>query len=203
MFWVVATIAAIVAAAGLALVWAVGQYNRLMRARHEINNAAAQIQVELQARHDLVPALVECVRGHADHEREVIEGVVNAHSRALQVTGLSAETFSRENALSAALLGFQRVFSVGYPSMKSDVAFVRLSDRLVEIQERLSRSRQYYNDAVYRFASNATQFPGMMFAEIVGIREIPPYFQAIDGAEHTPTFSLSRGERKLPATSDH
>jgi LemA protein len=188
----------VLASATLLLGWAFGRYNRLVRARHEVDNAASQVHVELQARHDLVPALVECVREHTSHERQIIERVVDAHARALQVTGTSAETFSRENGLSAALLGFQRVFSVGYPVLKADASFVALSSRLVEIEERLTRSRQYYNDAVFRLASGAAEFPGNLFAESAGIRDIPPYFRAVEGAESAPRISLSAHEQNLP-----
>lgn len=181
--------------------WAFSRYNQLVRARHEVDNAAGQIQVELQARHDLVPALVECVRGHSGHERQIIEQVVEANSRALQVTGLNAETFGRETALSAALLGFQRVFAIGYPALKADHAFITLSNRLVEIEERLTRSRQFYNDAVFRLASGASEFPGTLFAEAAGVREVPPYFRSLDQAAEMPKFSLGSPESNMPVKS--
>jgi LemA protein len=146
-------------------------YNRLVQARNRVDNAWAQIEVQLKRRWDLIPNLVETVKGYAAHERETFENVTQARARAQQAQG-PAETAQAEGILGAAL---GRLFAVAeaYPELQADENFRQLQDELAQTENRIATSRQVYNDTVLTYNNAIQTFPGLVVAGPFGftIRE--------------------------------
>ena len=158
MIWLVVLLALVLAVV-LLFVWL---YNRLVRLRNRVDNAWAQIEVQLKRRWDLIPNLVETVKGYAAHERETFEAVTEARARAQQAQ-TPGETAQAEGILGAAL---GRLFAVAeaYPELQADENFRQLQTELAETENRVAVSRQVYNDSVLTY-NNATQtFPGLVIA---------------------------------------
>jgi LemA protein len=142
----------------------VAMYNGLVRARNEVGNAWSQIDVQLNRRHDLIPNLVETVKGYVTHERETLEAVVKARQQAVQITGASIEDKARvENALSQTL---KSLFAVteSYPQLKANENFLALQEELASTENKISFARQYYNDSVLNLNNKVQMFPTNIFA---------------------------------------
>lgn len=141
----------------------VGMYNGLVRARNEVKNSWSQIDVQLNRRHDLIPNLVETVKGYMTHERETLEAVVRARQQAVQVTGDLDEKARVENQLSQTL---RSLFAVAeaYPDLKANQNFLALQEELTSTENKISFSRQYYNDSVLNLNNRIEQFPTNIFA---------------------------------------
>lgn len=162
--------------AALAL-WAVTVYNRLIAARNAFKNAFAQIDVQLQRRHDLIPNLVETVKAYMNHERETLQRVIEA--RALAVSGLGAaranpgdpaamqQLSGAENMLTQAL---GRLFAVAeaYPDLKANQNALALQEELTSTENRIAFARQAYNDAVMIYNNQREMFPGNLVANFFG-----------------------------------
>ncbi|MEU7694251.1 LemA family protein [Microbispora hainanensis] len=160
----------------------VSAYNRLVRARNNVDNAWAQIDVQLRRRYDLIPNLVETVKGYAAHERATLEAVVAARSQAIGAQG-PEERAAAENLLSGAL---KSLFAVAeaYPDLKASAGFAELQEELATTENRIAYSRQYYNDAVLTYNNAIQTVPANLVAGMTGFtpRE---YFQA-PGEERGP-----------------
>ncbi|HLF68340.1 MAG TPA: LemA family protein [Gaiellaceae bacterium] len=158
MIWLVVLLAIVLA---LVLLFA-ALYNRLVRFRNRVDNAWAQIEVQLKRRWDLIPNLVETVKGYAAHERGVFEEVTQARAAA-QRAQTPAETAQAEGILGAAL---GRLFAVAeaYPELQADENFRQLQTELAETENRVAVSRQVYNDSVLTFNNSIQTFPGLMVA---------------------------------------
>jgi LemA protein len=137
-------------------------YNRLVRLRNAVDNAWAQVEVQLKRRWDLIPNLVETVKGYAAHERETLEAVTQARARAQQAQ-TPGETAQAEGILGAAL---GRLFAVAeaYPELQADENFRQLQTELAETENRVAVSRQVYNDVVLTYNNAIQTFPGLVFA---------------------------------------
>ncbi len=168
-FWIV------LAALALLVLWAVGLYNRLVRARNEIKNAWSQIDVQLKRRWDLIPNLVETVRGYMQHERETLEAVTKARQQAISVTGDVAARAQAESLLSQTL---RSLFAVAenYPDLKANQNFMALQEELTSTENRIAFARQYYNDAVLRLNNLIQMFPSNLIARQFGFNP-EVYFQ--------------------------
>ena len=146
-------------------------YNRLVQRRNRVDNAWAQVEVQLKRRWDLIPNLVESVKGYAAHERQTFEAVTEARTRA-QNAKTPAETAAAEGILGAAL---GRLFAVAeaYPELQADENFRQLQTELAETENRVAVSRQVYNDSVLTYNNTVQTFPGLMVAGPFGfsIRE--------------------------------
>jgi LemA protein len=157
-------------------------YNGLVRKRNAVENAWAQVDVQLKRRHDLVPNLVEVVRGYAGHERQTLTAVTTARAQALDANSL-AEQAGAENALTGAL---KTLFAVAesYPDLKASQNFAELQEELATTENRIAYSRQYYNDAVLTYSNAIQTVPANIVAGMGGFtaRE---YFQA-PGEERGP-----------------
>ncbi|WP_433511985.1 LemA family protein [Nonomuraea sp. CA-143628] len=157
-------------------------YNGLVRKRNAVENAWAQVDVQLKRRHDLVPNLVEVVRGYASHERQTLTAVTAARAQALGAHSL-AEQADAENALTSAL---KTLFAVAesYPDLKASQNFAELQEELATTENRIAYSRQYYNDAVLTYSNAIQTVPANIVAGMGGFtaRE---YFQA-PGEERGP-----------------
>jgi LemA protein len=146
----------------LALLWIVGAYNGLIRLRNQLENAWAQIDVQLKRRHDLIPNLVETVKGYAKHESGTFEKVTQARNMAInaKTVGDRAEA---ENVLTGAL---KSLFAVAeaYPDLKANQNFLALQEELTSTENKISFSRQFYNDSVMTYNTHIQVFPTNLIA---------------------------------------
>ena len=166
-FWIL--IAVIVAV----VVWAVATYNKLVNLRNAVKNAFAQIEVQLTRRYDLIPNLVEAVKGYMKHERETLEAVISARTRAVQSLQSAAahpesasaiqELSGAESALSSAL-GRLFALSEAYPDLKADRNMMQLQEELTSTENRVAFARQAFNDAVMNYNNMRENFPNNLIA---------------------------------------
>ena len=151
----------------LALVVVIGlyvviTYNGLVALRNKIENAWAQIDVQLKRRYDLIPNLVETVKGYAAHERETLDAVVKARNMAMAATGPHDQA-QAENMISGALKSLFAL-SEAYPDLKANQSFLNLQEELTGTEGRIAYARQYYNDTVVRFNTRIQSFPANLLA---------------------------------------
>ena len=159
----------------LLALYVVVSYNGLVSLRNRIENAWAQIDVQLKRRYDLIPNLVETVKGYASHERETLDAVINARN-----AGISAETphdqAVAENQISGALKSIFAL-SEAYPDLKANQNFAQLQEELTGTEGRIAYARQFYNDAVLQLNTKVQSFPSNIIANMFGFRE-HEYFEA-------------------------
>ena len=147
----------LLALAAVVLLWVAGAYNGLVRLRNQVENAWAQIDVQLKRRHDLIPNLVETVKGYAKHERETFEKVIQARNIAVNAKTVG-ERAEAENMLTGAL---KSLFAVAeaYPDLKANQNFLRLQEELTSTENKISFARQFYNDSVMTYNVRIEIFP--------------------------------------------
>jgi len=182
-FWVLVTVVAVLALA------VVASYNRFVRQRNLVQESWRQIDVELTRRHDLVPNLVETVKGYAAHERETLEAVTAARAAAASVGSGPAAQAVQENALSGAL---RQLFAVAeaYPDLKASANFLDLQRQLAETEDRIAAGRRFYNGNVRALNTRVEAFPSSVVAKSFGIAKAE-YFTADDPqVRATPTVSF-------------
>lgn len=155
----------------------VGYFNRIVRAENRIDNAWGQIDVQLRRRAELIPNLIETVKGYAKHEREVLENVTKARS-ALMSAQTPQQGIDADNMLERAL---GKLFAVAeaYPDLKANTNFLQLQDELTHTENKVAFARQRYNDVVLEYNNTIETFPGNIFAGLMGKKEkemlqIPP-----------------------------
>jgi LemA protein len=148
-----------------------GTYNRLVGLKQAANQAFADIDVQLQQRHDLIPNLVETVKGYATHEAGTLEAVTNARAAASSARSVD-EKVQAENMLTGAL---RQLFAVAeaYPDLKANTNFLRLQDELADIENKLAAARRFFNNAVAEFNAAIAQFPAVLLAGPMGFHERP------------------------------
>ncbi len=161
----------------LLLLYVIVTYNGLVRLRNRIQNAWAQIDVQLRRRYDLIPNLVETVKGYAAHEKGTFEAVTQARANAINAQGPAAQA-QAENMISGALKSLFAV-SEAYPDLKANQNFLSLQEELSGTEGRISYARQYYNDAVLRLNTKIQSFPSNILAGMFGFKE-HEYFEADD-----------------------
>jgi LemA protein len=151
------------------LLWFFGYYNRVIRYENRIDNAWAQIDVQLKRRADLIPNLMETVKGYMVHERETLEAVTKARS-AIMTAKTPQESMVADNMLTGAL---KSLFAVAesYPDLKANQNFLQLQDELTHTEDKISYSRQHFNDSVLQFNNLIETFPGNIFAKMMGRKE--------------------------------
>ena len=161
--------------------WFIATYNGLVQLRNMVKEAWAQIDVQLKRRHDLIPNLVETVKGYAGHERGTLEAVVKARQQAIAASGNVAEAVKAENALSQTL---RSLFAVAeaYPDLKANQNFLALQEELASTENKIGFARQYYNDSAMRFKNRIEVFPSNIFANAFGFAP-EPFFQVETEAE--------------------
>ncbi len=149
-----------------AIFYVIGAYNGLIRLRNQLENAWAQIDVQLKRRHDLIPNLVETVKGYAKHERETFERVIQARSMAINAKTV-AERAEAENVLTGAL---KSLFAVAeaYPELKANQNFLSLQEELTSTENKVAFSRQFYNDSVLQYNTQIEVFPTNIIAGMFG-----------------------------------
>jgi LemA protein len=185
VIWVILIIVAVIVVLLLILV---GMFNRLVRLRNRAENAWAQVDVQLRKRYDLIPNLVETVKGYAAHERGTFEEVTAARTAAQQAQGV-AEQAQAENMLTAAL---GRLFAVAeaYPQLRATENFQQLQAQLSDVEQNIAVSRQVYNDTVLSYDNALETFPTNAIA---GIFHFNPreYFQTEDATREAPRVSFT------------
>ncbi|MHA2620129.1 MAG: LemA family protein [bacterium JZ-2024 1] len=164
----VAIVAILVGFIVILLIWAVSIYNRLIGLRVLSDNAWADIDVQLKRRHDLVPNLVETVKGYASHERATFEKVVQARSAAMSAQTPEARA-QAENMLTGAL---KSLFALAenYPDLKASTNFLELQNQLAAIEEAIQNARRYYNAVVRDFNTGQQVFPASIIAGMFGFK---------------------------------
>src|ERR1700675_2095459 len=148
------------------VLWAVTVYNGLISMRQRVNQAFADIDVQLKQRHDLVPNLVETVKGYAAHERGTLDEVVKARNSALAAQG-PAQVSAAENQLSGAL-GRLIALSEAYPDLKANANFQQLAGELSDLENKIAASRRFFNNAVQEYNTGIQQMPIALFAGMFG-----------------------------------
>ncbi len=154
-------------------------YNGLVKLRNRIENAWAQIDVQLRRRYDLIPNLVETVKGYASHERETLEAVTNARNMAMSAQG-PAQQAQAENMISGALKSLFAL-SEAYPDLKANANYLNLQEELTGTEGRIAYARQFYNDTVFQYNTKIQQFPTVFLANMFRFDE-REYFETDDGS---------------------
>jgi LemA protein len=185
MGWVIVVI---VIAVVLLLFLLVAMYNRLVRLRNRSENAWAQVDVQLRRRYDLIPNLVEAVKGYAAHERGVFEDVTKARTAAQQAQGVEQQG-QAENALTAAI---GRLFAVAeaYPQLRATENFQQLQGQLSEIEQNIAIARQVYNDTVLSYGNALQTVPTSVVAGLFNFRP-RAYFEVEGAAREAPQVQFS------------
>ena len=158
--WIVLGVAVVV------VIWAISIYNSLVAMRQRTNQAFADIDVQLKQRHDLIPNLVETVKGYAAHERGTLEAVIQARNAAVAAPGVEQKV-AAENMLSGAL---RQLFALSenYPNLKANANFQQLQSDLSDIENKLAAARRFFNNAVQEYNTGIQQFPAVLLAGSLG-----------------------------------
>ncbi len=167
--------------------WAIGIYNGLVGLRNQVKNAWAQIDVQLKRRHDLIPNLVETVKGYASHEAGTLQAVTEARAKAVSAEGVGPQS-QAEGELSAAL-GRLMVVVEQYPDLKANQNFLGLQEELTSTENRIGFSRQHYNDSVMTYNTRTEVFPASIIAGMFNFKQ-EEFFELSD-----------EGERAVPKVS--
>jgi LemA protein len=153
----------------LVVIFGITQYNKLVRLNVSVDEAFAQIEVQLKRRADLIPNLVETVKGYAAHEKEAFEKVVSARAKATSATGVQ-DVAAADGMLTQALRGLLAV-AEAYPDLKASANFLQLQDELATTENKVAFSRQFYNDSVRSLNQTVKTFPGNLFGGIAKVNE--------------------------------
>ena len=179
----------IIGIVALLIIFFITTYNGLIRLRNQLRNAWAQIDVQLKRRHDLIPNLVETVKGYRIHERETLEAVTKARNIAVQAASAgAAERGKVEGELSGALARLLAVVE-RYPDLKANQNFLALQEELTSTENKISFSRQYYNDSVLGLNNKIQMFPSNVVAGMTGFK--PGEFFEVSVAEERAAPKVS------------
>jgi LemA protein len=179
----------IIGIVALLLIFFIATFNGLIRLRNQLRNAWAQIDVQLKRRHDLIPNLVETVKGYRIHERETLEAVTKARNIAVQAASAgAAERGKVEGELSGALARLLAVVE-RYPDLKANQNFLALQEELTSTENKISFSRQYYNDSVLGLNNKIQMFPSNVIAGMTGFK--PGEFFEVSVAEEREAPKVS------------
>ena len=151
------------------LLFVIMTYNGLVTLRQRVNQSFSDIDVQLKQRHDLIPNLVETVKGYAAHERGTLEAVVQARNAAVTAQG-PAQQAAAENALTGAL---RQIFALheAYPNLKANENFQQLQAELTDLENKIAASRRFFNNAVQEYNTGIQRFPAALFAGMLGFSE--------------------------------
>jgi LemA protein len=146
-----------------------------------VKSAWSSIDVQLKRRYDLIPNLVETVKGYAGHERQTLDAVVQARQQAINFTGGAEERAKVENTLTSAL---RSLFAVAeaYPDLKANQNFLALQEELANTENKIGFARQFYNDAAKRYKNRVEMFPSNLIANLFGF-QAEPFFEVQDAAD--------------------
>ena len=174
MVWILPVVAVIL------FLIAIGLYNTLVRLKKRCDNGWAQIDVQLKRRYDLIPNLVETVKGYMAHEKEVLENVTKARQQAIDVSGVKDQA-QAENMLTGTLRTLFAV-SENYPDLKANTNMLAMQEELVSTENKISFARQHYNDCVMVYNTRTETVPSNMVASVFGFRQVD-FFELEDEAQ--------------------
>ncbi|WMW81101.1 LemA family protein [Undibacterium cyanobacteriorum] len=193
------TLIIILAVLGLLVFWAISVYNSMVAGRNRFKNSYAQIDVQLKRRYDLIPNLVEVAKGYMKHERETLEAVIQARNQAVtansQVSadpsdGAAVQALARSEGALASSLGKMFALSEAYPDLKANENMLQLTEELTSTENKISFSRQAYNDSVMQYNTMIEQFPGNIFAGMFGFKQ-GELLQATEAPEERKAIKVS------------
>lgn len=172
----------------LVLLIVIGTYNRLVQLREQVKSAWSQIDVQLKRRHDLIPNLVETVKGYASHERNTLEAVIAARNAAVSAQSIG-DRQQAENMLTSTL---RSLFAVAeaYPNLKANENFLMLQEELAGTEGKIAYARQHYNDLVQVYNTQIKVFPANLIAGSAGFVQ-EDYFEIEDGERSAPTVNFN------------
>lgn len=159
----------VIVVAVILVAWVVSMYNSLVKLRNNRENAFADIDVQLKQRHDLIPQLVETVKGYAAHEKETLERVINARNGAMSAKTIDDKIVA-ENALSSALAGL-KITLEAYPDLKANQNFLQLQEEIADLENKLSSVRRYFNSATKEYNNAVETFPSNIMAGMFGFHK--------------------------------
>ena len=176
--WIILAIAAVV------VLYVIVVYNGLIRSRNQVDNAWSQIDVQLKRRIDLIPNLIETVKGYAAHEKSTLEAVIKARNAAIAAPATPAGQAAADNMLTGAL---KQLFALSeaYPDLKANQNFLALQEELTATEGRVAYSRQFYNDSVLSYNNKRQAFPAVIFASMLKF-ENKEYFETDEAAREVP-----------------
>jgi LemA protein len=186
----------VVAVVVVLIVALIVMYNRLVRLRNQIEAAWSQIDVQLKRRYDLIPNLVETVKGYAAHERETFEAVTRARQQAAGTTGVEDQA-QAENMLTQAL---RQLFAVAeaYPQLKANENFLELQEELTGTEGRIAFARQFYNERVLAYDNSLESFPSNLIAGAFSFKP-RPYFETETASREPVRVDFDQGTQAPPA----
>ena len=174
----------IIVAVVLTILWFVVTYNRFVTLRNRENEALSDIDVQSKRRYDLIPNLIETVKGYAKQEQTVLENVTKARTSAMSAQGSTLDKAGEENMLSGALKTLFAV-SESYPDLKSNTNFLELQRELSDTENKMQAARRFYNSTVNDFNTKVQHFPSNFVANMFGFKE-EKFFEVTDSAERQP-----------------
>lgn len=182
MLWIVLAIVVVL------VVVVIVTYNGLIRSRNQVENAWSQIDVQLKRRIDLIPNLVETVKGYAAHEKETLDAVIRARNAAMASPTDPHAQAAADNQLTGAL---RQLFALGeaYPDLKANQNFLALQEELTSTEGRVAYARQFYNDSVLNYNNKLQQFPTVIFASMLKFDK-REYFEADESARDVPKIGF-------------
>ena len=172
-WWIIVIIVVIV----LLVMWVISAYNKLVRLKNRVEDQWAQIDVQLKRRFDLIPNLVETVKGYTKHESETLESVINARNTYLAASTPEAQMEADGELTKAVSKLF--ALSEAYPDLKANENFVSLQNDLKDTEDKIAASRQFYNDVVLKYNDQVELFPGSIIAKLFNFKK-EAYFKAND-----------------------
>lgn len=178
MVWIIIAVVVV-----LLILYVMGTYNTLVKLRNRVKDQWAQIEVLLKRRADLIPNLVETVKGYASHEKSTLEGVIEARNKSISAT-TPQEEMKASGELSQAL---SRLLALteAYPDLKANTNFMDLQNNLKETEDKISFGRQFYNDTVLKYKDRLEMFPSNIIASIFGFKP-EPFFEASESDREVP-----------------
>ena len=166
----------------------IGSYNSLVSAQEVVNEKQATINTQLQRRNDLIPNLVNTVKGYATHEEEIFTNIANARAKLAGANGDVEKMADADAELSSALSRLMVVVE-NYPDLKANQNFIALQDELAGTENRITQARNDYNDSAKKYNLKIKKFPSNIFAGIFGFEEVE-YFEAEEGAQKVPEVNF-------------
>jgi LemA protein len=178
-----------IAAVALIVIWAISQYNRLVTLRNQVQNGWKQIDVQLKRRHDLIPNLVNTVKGYMEFEQETLQKVITARNAAVSASGI-ADSAVKEEALTGAL---SRLFALAenYPTLKANETVRNLQEELSSTENKVGFARQFYNDIATKFNIAQQMFPGNIIAGLFGFQSAELFEITRTAEREVPNVDLS------------
>ncbi|MBE6144884.1 MAG: LemA family protein [Firmicutes bacterium] len=167
----------------LLIFYVIGVYNGLVNLRNMVKDQWAQIEVLLKRRADLIPNIVETVKGYASHEKETLENVISARNKAVSANTLESEMQANGELTKA--LGRLFALAEAYPDLKANTNFMQLQDELKNTEDKIAYARQFYNDAVLKYKNKLEMFPSNIIANMFGFKP-EPFFEANEVDKEVP-----------------